>query len=520
MRDKIYAYLKSQKTGATSSELVEHVLKIKGASPHISETLIRTAIAGDHRFAVDEQRCWKIIEKAGTPLAEVEFILLSFLTLDTAGRTKILVEVSAQKLKNDKVIDHLHLLMHPGSWAQSTLCLPADLAREIKEGIPAEKATRALMDFCGEGILVGYDIQSSIHRLNKILYPLNKSIENSPVCLTSLTKKLIPNLPVKSLNAVASFFKLPVTDIQRTEKEIGIIADVFARYLDLLKKEEFSTLEEVMEFQYSNIEYVDFSKYTFDKGFLCAIPQKPGVYKMKDKNGAVIYVGKSKNLRARVSSYFWNTADRLQKTTDIVDNVYSIEYEIAGSELSAMLMEYRLIKQHRPRLNQQYEIHERAARYGNLKNFILILPSLSAESVELFFVKEGLPLARYEILKDAVNFSEVERILDKMYYEIAGINSHIPVNAKRNSEVPCPVLNKERLRVNKVLSIEAVQDKNMLADIEAGETDILLSWLEINKDRVNYINMDTVCIKETCLKLIKDYIRDEETLQKKHFRLL
>ncbi|MBE7446217.1 MAG: hypothetical protein HS132_13555 [Planctomycetia bacterium] len=47
----------------------------------------------------------------------------------------------------------------------------------------------------------------------------------------------------------------------------------------------------------------------------------------------------------------------------------------------------------------------------------------------------------------------------------------------------------------------------------------MLSWLETNKDHVNYINMDTVCTKEACMKLVKDYIRDEETPHKKHFRL-
>ena len=67
---------------------------------------------------------------------------------------------------------------------------------------------------------------------------------------------------------------------------------------------------------------------------------------------------------------------------------------------------------------------------------------------------------------------------------------------------------------------ENIQDDNTLTDIELGEIDIVLSWLDTHKDHVNYINMDIVCDKETGLKLVKDYIRDEETLQKKHFRFL
>lgn len=482
MRNKIYAYLKSRKAGATSHELVEQVLKIKGASPKLCETLIRTAVAGDHRFIINEQHLWKIIERKDIPLSEAEFVFLSLLLLETVERPKTIAEVSAQRLRNDKITDRLHLFIKPAALATSTLCLPADLAQEMREGVPAEKAMRTLIDFCGEGVLVGYDIQSSIHQLNKILNTLNKPMENSHLCLKSLTKRLVPDLHPKSLNDVAAFFKLPIMDIQRTENEICIIANIFSRYKELLKEQGFSTLEKVLEFQYPDVEYVDFSKYAFDKSFLWAIPQKPGVYKMRDKHGKIIYVGKAKNLRARVSSYFWNTADRLQKITDVLLNVHSIEYEITGSELSAMLLEYRLIKQYQPILNQQLEVHERAARYGNLKNFIVILPSSTEECLELFFVKDGLSLQRYEILKNAVNFSEVEKILTKMYFE-------------------------------------EIQIPNTLADVEKGEIDIVLSWVGENKDYINYIYVDTVGNKETCLKLIKDYIRDEETSQKKHFRM-
>ncbi len=525
MRDKIYAYLKSQKAGATSHELVEQVLKIKGASPKICETLIRTAVAWDRRFALDEHHHWKIIEKEGTPLSEAEFVLLSLLLLETVERPKTIVEVSAQRLRNDKITDRLHLFIKPASPATSTPCLPAYLAQEMREGVPAEKAMRSLIDFCGEGVLVGCDIQSSIHQINKILNTLDKPMENSYLCLKSLTKRLVPDLHPKSLNDVTAFFKLPIMDTQRTEKEISIIADIFSRCKELLKEQGISTLEKVLEFQYPDIEYIDFRKYAFDKGFLWAIPQKPGVYKMKDKHGQVIYVGKAKNLRTRVSSYFWNTADRLQKVTDVLRNVHSIEYEIAGSEPSAMLLEYRLIKQYQPILNQQLEVHERTARYGNLKNFILILPSSMEESFELFFVKEGLPLERYEILKDAVNFSEVEKILDKMYHETAGTNGRPPLHAKGNEnlhkspqcppESPFPKGGSRGIKP----SGENAQNENSHTDIEEAETEIVLSWLETNKDQVNYINMDIVCTKEACLKLVKDYIRDEETPLKKHFRL-
>lgn len=497
MRDKIYAYLKSQESGATSSELVEQVLKIKGASPGVSETLIQTAVAGDRRLTVDKHHRWKIAERGGTPFPEAEFVLLSIVTVDTAERSKTLVEVSAQKLRNDTITDRLHLCIHPGLTDVSSLHLPPDFVQAIKGGVSGEKAASALAHFFGEAVLVGYDIQTAIHQINKMLNTFHKTLENPSLCLRYLTKKLMPALQQKSLSDIASYFKLPVLDIRRTEKEIDTIADIFSRYKDLLKEQGFGTVEEVLEFQHPHIEDIDFSKYAFDKYFLLSIPQKPGVYTMKDKHGSVIYLGKAKNLRARVSSYFWNTADRLQKITDLLRDVHRIEYEVTGSELAAMLMEYRLIQQYRPRLNQQLEVHERPARYGKLRNFIAILPSSTEKSLELFFAREGLPLEQYEVLKEAVNFSEVERILDTLYYGgETDVRSSVDANGRKNH-----------------------QNDPLPARIENGEIDIVLSWLGANKDHVNYINMDTVCTKEACLELLKDYIRDEETPQKKHFRM-
>ncbi len=483
MRDKIYTYLKSQKVGVASNELVEQVFKIKGASPNISEKLVQTALDGDRRFAVDERRQWRIIENGGISLSEAEFVFLSLLTIDTVERPKTLIEISAQKLRGNKIIGSFHTCINPGSFEVPTIPLPPDLAQEIKGGVRVEKAVHSLFNFFGEAVLVGYDIRASINQLNLILNKLNETIENPSLCLKYLTKKLIPNLNPKSLNDVVSFFKLPIMDIRCTEKEVCVIADIFSKYHELLKKQGFNMLEEALEFQYPNIEYVDFSKYAFDKSFLRTIPQKPGVYRIINKGGEVIYVGKAKNLKVRIGSYFWNTADRLQKIADLLSNVYTIEYEVVGSELAAMLSEYRLIKQYQPKINQQFEVHERAATYGNLKNFILLSPSLNEESVELFFVKEELPIQRYEVLKNAVNLSGIERIIAEMYSE-------------------------------------NIQHSIVLSDVEAGEIDIMLSWVDTNKDHINYINMDTVCDKEACLKLVKDYIRDEETLQKKHFRLL
>lgn len=84
-----------------------------------------------------------------------------------------------------------------------------------------------------------------------------------------------------------------------------------------------------------------------------AFPQAPGVYLMKDDAGRVIYVGKAKNLRARASSYFLKAAAEEKRTGRLVRETYDIDYLPAESEVDALLMESRLIKDVQPRFNQE-----------------------------------------------------------------------------------------------------------------------------------------------------------------------
>ena len=82
---------------------------------------------------------------------------------------------------------------------------------------------------------------------------------------------------------------------------------------------------------------------------LAALPNKPGVYRYFDKNGTLIYVGKAKNLKRRVSSYF--NKEQFGKTRVLVSKIADLEYSIVDSESEALLLENTMIKQYKPRYN-------------------------------------------------------------------------------------------------------------------------------------------------------------------------
>ena len=86
------------------------------------------------------------------------------------------------------------------------------------------------------------------------------------------------------------------------------------------------------------------------KGIVLNLPDSPGCYQYLDDNGVIIYVGKAKNLKRRVSSYF-NKEQQSLKTKLLVAKIADIRYIVVNSEADALLLENSLIKQHKPRYN-------------------------------------------------------------------------------------------------------------------------------------------------------------------------
>lgn len=86
------------------------------------------------------------------------------------------------------------------------------------------------------------------------------------------------------------------------------------------------------------------------KSIVSRLPDKPGSYQYYDKDGVIIYVGKAKNLKARVSSYFHSEVDRY-KTKVLVSKIYDITYTVVNTEEDALLLENSLIKKYNPKYN-------------------------------------------------------------------------------------------------------------------------------------------------------------------------
>lgn len=102
--------------------------------------------------------------------------------------------------------------------------------------------------------------------------------------------------------------------------------------------------------------------------FSVTIPTYPGIYKFLDAEGAILYVGKAKNLRSRLNSYFGEKKDQSSKTKTLVRNADHIEFMFVETEQDALLLENTLIKKHQPRYNVMLKDEKSPLIYFCIKN--------------------------------------------------------------------------------------------------------------------------------------------------------
>ena len=115
------------------------------------------------------------------------------------------------------------------------------------------------------------------------------------------------------------------------------------------------------------------------------LPDKPGCYIFKDKLNNIIYIGKAKNLKKRVSSYFKKNQDN-PKTQSLSNNIAKTDFIITNNEVEALILENNLIKKHTPKYNIDLKDSKRYAYIGlTNEEFPRILTARSKNKEGLFF---------------------------------------------------------------------------------------------------------------------------------------
>lgn len=191
-------------------------------------------------------------------------------------------------------------------------------------------------------------VQNSFRRL-RLNIPLIPQL-----CTCKLARRILPLHLKKNVGAVASHFNITIENRHRALGDAKATALFLLHFLEILENEhDIESVDELLRFQNKRIEQFHTSPAAIKRveTTLKSLPEEPGVYRMLDKDGNILYIGKAKSLRERVRGYFQPGAQHPQKIARMVKQVFNVEYETTGTELAALLLESKEIKRVKPQFN-------------------------------------------------------------------------------------------------------------------------------------------------------------------------
>jgi DNA polymerase-3 subunit epsilon len=174
------------------------------------------------------------------------------------------------------------------------------------------------------------------------------------VCTHEIALRLFPDLPRRSLRALAGYFGSSVGALRRSAEHVVATAFVWRHLAALLDERGVRSWCDLRAWLAEPVDRRRRAKrgYPMPREVRLALPDRPGIYRMLRTSGDVLYVGKAASLHARVNSYFRKQRGIPERTLEMLSQARGLSYVIAESPLEAALLEPDEIKLHRPPYNE------------------------------------------------------------------------------------------------------------------------------------------------------------------------
>lgn len=279
-------------------------------------------------------------------------------------------------------------LIHPRGFLPEEFTRSTGLYLTSFEGRPTlEEFMPLFREALGNDVLV---FETPIERLafEKLCGPDKPA--NQMMDLVTLGEHAFPAVEAHTLESLSYLLEVEPAETHRCGEIARQMSNVLIAALTLLgDRGEWGVVKEVLEKRIPKRLTRRGKKPTtlFDVTRLKHMPTTPGVYFMKSETGEILYIGKAKNLRNRLRSYFQSPRRQPGKVLELIRQVSTIETEQAGSELEALLLEARLIKQHQPFFNKMIKNFKRLAFLKVTVNerFPRVLPSLEMDDPDALY---------------------------------------------------------------------------------------------------------------------------------------
>lgn len=301
-------------------------------------------------------------EKNSLHIYDAAYVVCDVETTGLSPHYNRITEISLVKIQDGEITDKFSTLINPKQHIPKEITYLTGITNEdvINQPVFDEVAPKIIGFFEGinfeNTIFVGHNVSFDYKFVSESFKRMDEPIKFNvkTLCTCKLARRLLRQLKSKSLGNVADYLGVRQERKHRAFDDTMATAKILLHFLDVLQEEyEIETVEEVLTFQNKKI-FTEEKKSPALKRVnikLKDIPKNPGVYFFKSASGEILYIGKAKNLRERLSSYFRHNSELPYKIKRLLANIQKLEFEITDSELSALILESKLIKKHKPRFN-------------------------------------------------------------------------------------------------------------------------------------------------------------------------
>jgi DNA polymerase III epsilon subunit family exonuclease len=355
-----------QEGGAVSEDaLIRHVFG-NGGNPALWRPLLRQILDQDSGLLLRADGYWALRDsRPESSELPRDFIVLDVETTGLRPYRQRMIEICAIRYEGGVRRDLFSTLLNPERRLPAYISRLTGIDDGQLAGAPVfPVVAEQLVRFLGDHLLVGYNIGFDLAFINAELKRAGqRPLLNEWLDLLPLANQLVSGIRRSGLGTLCQLLGVDARERHRATADAEATAVVFGRLLALAAERGLSSLESLqraaaVDLPVKHAGPSERGRSVLDRSHLDGIPKCPGVYLMRDVHDQVIYVGKAKNLRNRVASYYSQPLGYTRKMEGLLEAIARIDVVEAGSELEALLLESQFIRRYNPRFNTQQRNYE------------------------------------------------------------------------------------------------------------------------------------------------------------------
>jgi DNA polymerase-3 subunit epsilon len=355
-KEKLQAFLEERPAGADASELVGLLFKGAGSDPELGARLIHGLIGGDPNFICDDAAgMWSLRKSVALriPLHDARFVVVDLETTGGRASAGSIIEIGACRMEGQRITGTFQSLVRPRMPIPRFVTGLTSITNEmVRDAPPIEDVLPAFREFLGDAVMVAHNAPFDHSFLDfefRRLFGIG--LRNPVLCTLRLSRRLLPSLKRRRLDALANHFGLSTEGRHRGLGDARMAAELLSIFIEMAAKMGLNRLDRLIDWNHRGSAGKRVERHVPPE-IIAALPRTPGVYLMRNERGDLLYIGKAARLRDRVASYFNGGAASNAKTAELVGHVYAIETRQASSALDAALQEARLIRELKPPYNR------------------------------------------------------------------------------------------------------------------------------------------------------------------------